>query len=327
MKFNIGNVVIKNQVVLAPMAGLCNSAFRKIIKEMGCGLVYAEMISDKALTYNNKKTEDMLFFEEIERPIVQQIFGSDIDSFVKAAKIVEEKMNPDIIDINMGCPVPKVAIRSQAGAGLLKEPKKVYEIVKAVVNAVSCPVTVKIRSGWDEKTINALTIAKLCEQAGAKAICIHPRTRSQGYAGKANWDIIKEVKENINIPVIGNGDIKTIYDAKKMLEYTKCDAIMVGRVAQSNPYIIKQIVEYIDKGKIIPDLSEKEKIKLCLKHLKYLEAIKNEKLVVLEMRTHISHYVKGLKNANIIKQSIFNAKSIPELKNILINYYEELEKK
>lgn len=327
MKFNIGNVVIKNQVVLAPMAGLCNSAFRKIIKEMGCGLVYAEMISDKALTYNNKKTEDMLFFEEIERPIVQQIFGSDIDSFVKAAKIVEEKMNPDIIDINMGCPVPKVAIRSQAGAGLLKDPNKVYEIVKAVVNTVSCPVTVKIRSGWDEKTINALTIAKLCEQAGAKAICIHPRTRSQGYAGKANWDIIKEVKENINIPVIGNGDIKTIYDAKKMLEYTKCDAIMVGRAAQSNPYIIKQIVEYIDKGKIIPDLSEKEKIKLCLKHLKYLEAIKNEKLVVLEMRTHISHYVKGLKNANIIKQSIFNAKSIPELKNILINYYEELEKK
>lgn len=327
MKFNIGNVVIKNQVVLAPMAGLCNSAFRKIIKEMGCGLVYAEMISDKALTYGNKKTENMLYFEEIERPIVQQIFGSDIDSFVKAAKIVEEKMNPDIIDINMGCPVPKVAIKSQAGAGLLKNPNKVYEIVKAVVNAVSCPVTVKIRSGWDEKTINALTIAKLCEKAGAKAICIHPRTRSQGYAGKANWDIIKEVKKNINIPVIGNGDIKTIYDAKQMLEYTKCDAIMVGRAAQSNPYIIKQIIEYIDKGKIIPDLSDKEKIKLCLKHLKYLEAIKNEKLVVLEMRAHISHYIKGLKNANIIKQSIFNAKSIKELKNILIDYYEKLEKK
>lgn len=326
MKFKIGNVVIKNQVVLAPMAGLCNSAFRKIIKEMGCGLVYAEMVSDKALAYNNKKTEDMLYFEEIERPIVQQIFGSDIDSFVQAAKIVEEKMNPDIIDINMGCPVPKVAIRSQAGAGLLKNPNKVYEIVKAVVNAVSCPVTVKIRSGWDENTINALTIAKLCEQAGAKAICIHPRTRSQGYTGKANWDIIKEIKDSINIPVIGNGDIKTIYDAKRMLEYTKCDAIMIGRAAQNNPYIIKQIIEYIDDDKVIPDLSSKDKIKLCLKHLRYLKAIKNEKLVILEMRTHISHYIKGLKDANIVKQNVFNAKSIEELENILLDYYEKLEK-
>ncbi|HOZ53869.1 MAG TPA: tRNA dihydrouridine synthase DusB [Bacilli bacterium] len=326
MKFKIGNVVVKNQVILAPMAGLCNSAFRKLVKEMGCGLVYAEMISDKALVYNNKKTEGMLYFEEEERPIVQQIFGSDIDSFVKAAKIVEEKMNPDIIDINMGCPVPKVAVRSQAGAGLLKDPNKVYEIVKSVVSAVPCPVTVKIRSGWDEKSINAVTIAKLCEKAGAKAICIHPRTRNQGYTGKANWDIIKEIKENINIPVIGNGDIKTIYDAKRMLDSTKCDAIMIGRAAQNNPYIIKQIIEYIDNNNIIPDLLAKDKIKLCLKHLEYLKAIKEEKLVVLEMRTHISHYLKGLKEANDVKQNVFNAKSVIELEKILLDYYEKLEK-
>lgn len=326
MEFKIGNVIIKNQVVLAPMAGLCNSAFRKLVKEMGCGLVYAEMISDKALVYNNKKTEDMLYFEEEERPISQQIFGSDVDSFIQAAKIVEEKMNPDIIDINMGCPVPKVAIKSQAGAGLLKDPNKVYEIVKAVVNAVSCPVTVKIRSGWDEKSINAVTIAKLCEKAGAKAVCIHPRTRSQRYTGRANWDIIKEIKENINIPVIGNGDIKTIYDAKRMLDYTKCDAIMIGRAAQHNPYIIKQITEYIDNNIIIPDLVDPDKIKLCLKHLEYLMSIKSEKLVILEMRTHIVHYIKGLKDANIIKQNIYNSKNISELKQILLDYQEKLEK-
>ena len=207
--WKIGNVEIKNQIVLAPMAGVSDTAFRRIAKEMGAGLVVAEMVSDKAIFYGSQKTIDMLYMKEEERPISQQIFGSDKESFVYAAKYIEKNMKPDIIDINMGCPVPKVATRAQAGSALLKDPNKVYEIVKAVVESVNIPVTVKIRSGWDENSINAVSIAKVIEKAGASAITVHPRTRSQGYSGKANWDIIKQVKENVKIPVIGNGDIKT----------------------------------------------------------------------------------------------------------------------
>ena len=223
MSIKIGNVEIKGKVVLAPMAGICNSAFRKIIKEQGCGLVYAEMVSDKAIFYSNKKTLDMLYMEEKERPIAQQIFGSDKDTFVNAAKFIYENMHQDIIDINMGCPVPKVAVKAQAGSALLKNPHKVYEIVKAVVEAVSVPVTVKIRSGWDSKHINAVEVAKACEEAGASAITVHGRTREQGYSGKADWNIIKQVKEKVKIPVIGNGDVTSPYLAKKMIDETGCD--------------------------------------------------------------------------------------------------------
>ncbi|MDD3392174.1 MAG: tRNA dihydrouridine synthase DusB, partial [Bacilli bacterium] len=218
--WKIGNVEIKNQVVLAPMAGICNSAYRTIIKEMGAGLIYAEMVSDKAIMYGSKKTVDMLYMTEKERPLTQQIFGSDVNSFVQAAKFIYETMKPDIIDINMGCPVPKVALRSQAGSALLKDPKKVYDIVSSVVKTVPIPVAVKIRSGWDSNNINAVTIAKTCEKAGAKAIAVHPRTRSQGYSGKADYQIIKAVKQSVSIPVIGNGDIQSCYDAKKMLDET-----------------------------------------------------------------------------------------------------------
>ena len=210
MEWKIGNVEIKNNIVLAPMAGVCNSAFRRIIKEMGCGLVYAEMVSDKGLVYNSKKTKDMLYVSDYERPIAQQIFGSDVDTFVEAAKMVYEIMKPDIIDINMGCPVPKVAVRAQAGSALLKNPAKIREIVSAVVKAVPIPVTVKIRSGWDSNSINAVEVAKICEEAGAKAICVHGRTRSQGYSGKVDLGIIKKVKESVSIPVIGNGDVNSI---------------------------------------------------------------------------------------------------------------------
>ena len=284
--FKIGNVEIKNNVCLAPMAGVCNSAFRRIVKEMGCGLLYAEMVSDKALVYDNEKTKEMLYMTEKERPITQQIFGSDKDSFVKAAKIIEETMHPDIIDINMGCPVPKVAVKSQAGSALLKDLDKIYDIVSAVKEVVNVPVTVKIRSGWDNNSINAVEVAKVCERAGADAIAIHPRTRSQGYAGKADWSIIRKIKENISIPVIGNGDILTVYDAKRMFDETGCDAVMIGRGTLGNPYLIKQIVTYLEKGIIIPDQTPVEKLKTCLKHFEYLLEIKPEKVAVLEMRTH-----------------------------------------
>ncbi len=323
--FKIGNIEIKNNVVLAPMAGICNSAFRRIIKEMGCSLVYAEMVSDKGLIYNSKKTKDMLYVSDEERPIAQQIFGSDVDTFVEAAKMVEEIMKPDIIDINMGCPVPKVAIKSQAGAALLKSPEKIKEIVSAVVKAVHVPVTVKIRSGWDNDSINAPEVAKIIEEAGASAITIHGRTRSQGYSGKVDLDIIKKVKESVSIPVIANGDITDIESAKRTLEYTGCDAIMIGRGVLGNPWLMKEIITYLNSGKIIPKPSYKEKIEMCFHHLDYLLEIKSEKVAVLEMRGHASWYIKGLPGAQKIKTEIFKATTSIELKNILSNYLKVLD--
>lgn len=316
----IGNIEIKNNVCLAPMAGICNSAFRRIVKEYGVGLVFAEMVSDKALVYDSEKTKNMLYMTDYERPIAQQIFGSDKESFVIAAKKVYELMKPDIIDINMGCPVPKVAVKSQAGAALLKNPEKIKEIVESVVDAVPCPVTVKIRSGWDSNSINAVEVAKICEKAGASAITVHPRTRAQGYEGKADWNIIKQVKENVSIPVIGNGDIKSVDDAIKMLSDTGCDAIMIGRASLGNPYLFKEIVHYLNTNERLESQSDKDKIDMCLKHFEYLLQIKNEKVSVLEMRTHAAWYIKGLKNSSVVKNEIFKCETKDELIKILNDY-------
>lgn len=322
--FKIGNVLIENRIVLAPMAGVCNSAFRKIIKEMGVGLIYAEMVSDKALLYDSKKTKDMLYMEECERPIAQQIFGSDKDTFVEAAKYVESYMRPDIIDINMGCPVPKVAVKAQAGAALLKNPDKIKEIVSAVVEAVSVPVTVKIRSGWDSNSINAVEVAKICEVAGASAITIHGRTRAQGYSGVVDYDIIKKVKESVSIPVIGNGDIVDIESAKRMFA-TGVDAIMIGRGCLGNPWLIRELVSYFDRGIVIDKVGYKERIEMCFHHLDYLMKIKCEKVAVLEMRSHIAWYIKGLPDCVSVKNECFKATSASELKNILKSYLNKLD--
>lgn len=322
--FKIGDIEIKNRIVLAPMAGVCNSAFRKIIKEMGVGLMYAEMVSDKALVYNSQKTENMLYMEECERPIAQQIFGSDKDTFVIAAKKIYEEMKPDIIDINMGCPVPKVALRAQAGSALLKDPKKIREIVEAVVKAVPIPVTVKIRSGWDSNSINAVNVARICEEAGASAITVHGRTRSQGYSGVVDYNIIKEVKEAVNIPVIGNGDIVDIGSAKRMFE-TGVDAIMIGRGCLGNPWLIRDLVNYFEKGIEPQKVSYKEKIEMCFHHLNYLMELKCEKVAVLEMRSHIAWYIKGLTNSVEIKNACFKATTSLELRSILENYLKDLD--
>lgn len=311
----IGNVEIKNKVVLAPMAGICNSAFRRIIKEMGCGLIVSEMVSDKAIYYGSKKTIDMLYMKDEERPISQQIFGSDKETFVYAAKYIYENMKPDIIDINMGCPVLKVSVKAQAGSALLKSPEKVFEIVKAVVESVPIPVTVKIRSGWDEKSINAVEIAKICEKAGASAITVHPRTRAQGYSGKANWDIIRQVKENVTIPVIGNGDIKSCYDAKRMLLETNCDMVMIGRAVLGNPWLIKQTVDYLDYNTEPSNVTYLDRLNMISKHIDYLLENNNEKITLLQMRSHVLWYLKGV-NSNLKKQ-IMEVKTVLEFKELL----------
>lgn len=319
--WKIGNVQINGPIVLAPMAGISNSAYRRIIKEMGADLIYAEMVSDKAIVYDNKKTLDLLKMDDSERPIAQQIFGSDKESFVQAAIQIEKTMSPDIIDINMGCPVPKVALRAQAGSALLKDPEKVYEIVKSVKEAVHVPVTVKIRSGWDEAHINAVEIARICERAGASAIAVHARTRAQGYTGKADWKIIRKVKESISIPVIGNGDVTCVDDFIRMQKETGCDAVMIGRGVLGNPWLIRQIKEYLESGKVMTNPTFKERIDMIRRHYELLLEDKPEKLASLEIRSHAIWYLKGMPNSSEIKNKICAAKSAEEIFDILQDYY------
>lgn len=323
--WKIKNLKIDNKIVFAPMAGISNISYRKIIKEMGAGLIYSEMISNMGIVYNNKKTIDLLKIDESERPIAIQIFGSDVDSFVKAAKYVEENIHPDIIDINMGCPVPKVALKSQAGSALLKDPNKIYEIVKSVVDNTNTLVSVKIRSGWDENHINAIEVGKMVERAGASLICIHARTRSQGYSGNANWNIIKELKENVNIPVIGNGDIKTIYDAKRMLDETKCDAVMIGRASLGNPWFIKECIEYVENNNIINKPSNEERLNMIIKHFNLLKENTNLRQALLEIRSHALWYIKYLPNNKEYKNKFNQVKSEEELINLVKEYLKKLK--
>lgn len=319
----IGNVEIKNRIIMAPMAGITNVAFRKIIKEFGAGLVVSEMVSDKALCYGNVKTIDMLNVDENEHPMSIQIFGGDVESMVQAAKFVEEHSNCDIIDINMGCPVHKV-LKAHAGSYLLQYPDLVYDIVKNVVNAVNKPVTVKIRIGYDFDSINCVEIARLIEKAGASAIAVHGRTRSQMYEGHANWDYIRQVKEAVSIPVIGNGDVKTALDAKRMLEETGCDAVMVGRAALGNPWVIQQMVEYVEHGVLLEEPTVDEKIDHCLRHAKRLILVEGEKNAVRQMRGHAPWYIKGLKSASVVKNQLSKVDTYQQLESILEAYREYL---
>lgn len=316
--WKIGNIEIKNRVVLAPMAGYSNTTFRKIIKSMGAGLIYAEMVSDKAIIYDSKKTLDMLKMSDEERPIAQQIFGNDKDDLLKAALIIEEKMHPDIIDINMGCPVKKI-VSQGSGSALLKDPNKIYEIVKNLVDNLHTPVTVKIRLGYDK--INVLEVAKKIEEAGAKAITVHARTQKVFYSGNALWEYIKLVKDNLSIPVIGNGDIRSPEDALRMLKETGCDAVMIGRGVLGNPWLIRQTVDYLEKGTYEKNVPYQEKIDMMRTHLSILEKDKDEKRALLEIRSNILFYLKGMPRSKEMKNEFMKCNTKDEILN-LINEYE-----
>jgi nifR3 family TIM-barrel protein len=284
---------MKNPVVLAPMAGVCNAAFRLTVKEFGAGLVCAEMVSDKGIVLKNEKTMNMLYIDDREKPLSLQIFGGEKETLVEAAQFVDRNTNADIIDINMGCPVPKIT-KCDAGAKWLLDPDKIYEMVASVVDAVEKPVTVKMRMGWDEQHIFAVKNAQAVERAGGKAVALHGRTRVQMYEGKSNWDIIREVKQSVNIPIIGNGDVQTPQDAKRMLDETGCDGVMIGRAALGNPWMIYRTVQYLETGKLMGEPSVREKMDVCILHLDRLIALKDEYIAVREMRKHAAWYLKGI---------------------------------
>ncbi|MEO3948090.1 tRNA dihydrouridine synthase DusB [Gorillibacterium sp. CAU 1737] len=319
----IGNVAAPNNVVLAPMAGVCNPAFRLIAKEFGTGLVCAEMVSDKAIMHGNKRTMEMLYVDEREKPLSLQIFGGDIETLVEAAKVVDTQTNADIIDINMGCPVPKVT-KCDAGARWLLAPDKIEQMVSSVVAAVSKPVTVKMRIGWDDEHIYAVQNAKAVENGGGSAVSVHGRTRVQMYSGTANWDMIKEVKNAVGIPVIGNGDVFTPEDARRMLDVTGCDGVMIGRGALGNPWMLYRTVRYLTEGVLSPEPLAEEKIRIAVLHMDRLIALKGELVAVKEMRKHLAWYLKGLTGAARVKDVIMEMESRDEIVHILNEFVEKL---
>ena len=324
--FSIGDVSIDNRVVVAPMAGISNSAFRLTVKEFGAGLIYAEMISDKGIVQKNKRTLDMLYIDERENPLSLQIFGGEKETLVEAAKYVDEKTTADIIDINMGCPVNKI-IKCEAGAKWLLDPDKIYEMVEAVVQSVRKPVSVKMRIGWDDEHVYAVENALAAEAAGASAVAMHGRTRQQMYEGTANWDVIRRVSERMTIPFIGNGDVSTPQDAKRMLEETGVDAAMIGRAALGDPWMIYRTVRYLETGELIPEPSAQEKIDVCLLHFNRLMALKGERVAVKEMRKHTAWYMKGIRGSGTIRKEINSAETADQLTGLLQQFSEQIEQR
>ena len=315
MKLKIGNVEIANPCVLAPMAGVTDLPFRLLCKEQGVGLLSMEMVSAKAISFHNKNTLDLMQIAEGENPIALQIFGSDPEIMAQSAAEIEERPF-DILDINMGCPVPKV-VNNGEGSALMKNPKLAGEIVERVSRAVKKPVTVKIRKGFQESSVNAVEMAKILEASGAAAIAVHGRTREQYYSGKADWDIIRQVKEAVHIPVIGNGDVTSAEKAAEMRKITGCDGVMIGRGVQGNPWIFRELAEYDRTGTIPPRPTQEEIRNMMLRHARMQLEFKGEYLGIREMRKHVAWYVKGMKGAAKFRAQINQVESYEELEELL----------
>jgi len=318
MKCKIGNVTLDNNVIVAPMAGVTDLPFRMLCKEQGCGMVCTEMVSAKAIFHHNKNTETLLEIEDKEKPVSLQLFGNDPYIMSEMAKRIEP-LHFAVLDINMGCPVPKI-VNNGEGSALLRTPKLAGEIIEAIVGAIKKPVTVKIRKGFDAHLINAPEIARIAQESGAGAIIVHGRTREQYYSGKADWSIIRKVKAHVNIPVIGNGDIKTPKDAEAMIQQTGCDGIMIGRGVQGNPWLFREINEYLDTGKIPERPTLDEVIHMILRHTEDEIAYADEYMGIRRMRKHIAWYTAGYPDSAKLRNQVNQIDSFAELKYLLLEY-------